>query len=117
MSEHSTPEEIGDSIFQLVFQAGHTGATTIVRPGKSNLSIRDWVVDPIRKIETKAVAAEDVVQFARVLTERLDEIFSDPEYQAVFKTARDQGHAYMGPNCDSELNFLEMAIAAYDEAL
>ena len=117
MSEHPTPEEIGDSIYNLVFQAGQTGATTIVRTGKPDLSIRDWVVDHIRKIETKALAAEDVVQFARALTDRLDEIFADPGHQAVFKTARDQGHAYVGPNYDAELRALEKAISAYDVAL
>ena len=117
MFKHSTPEELGDSIYKLVLQAGQTGATRIVRPGKSDLTIREWVVDHIRKIETKALAAEDVVQFARALADRLDEIFADPGYQAVFKTARDQGHAYVGPNCDAELRALEKAISAYDVAL
>ena len=117
MSEHATPEEIGDSIYELVFRAGQTGATTIVRPGKSDLTIREWVADQIRKIETKSKAAEDAVQFARALIDSLDEIFTDPGYRSVFKTARDQGHAYAGPNCDAEIRALEKAISAYDAAL
>ena len=117
MSKHSTPEELGDSIYKLVLQAGQTGATRIVRPRKSDLSIREWVVDHIRKIETKTLVAEDVVQFARALIDKLDEIFADPGYQALFKVARDEGHAYVGPNCDAEIRALEKAISSYDAAL